>query len=819
MTVILKDSDLYDKSKELLKSRIRELYKDKDGTYVISISRKGPKLLEYLFEDNPDLLMESNTLTEYGLPFLFHNLSKKKGGQFRFCLVDDAIYYGTTMKSLEKMIEVYRVVYGIQKSIIEKFAAIKDKDASPLLQDVHALDDLRGGYSHYFIKRLTSDIRSLHNTFEVEFPSVRFSFHNSFTADKLLSVLNSTFGKDKVYYIKHSESDNFNVLLPNVNGSLFNKLRIYADYNKKVLNVTCLTPRIIDNREADLEHLFYDTQLDFLWKEVLAESEVPDSSEALTNTFWGDNDIVKQDRNRCLVVLANFLLSFSTLIQQKRLLNQVFDNIDSKYKYDGISSHHIYYLVANRKLSVEIQDKLNELYQIGNIYSSSVTQSLNNQESVFFRLPEGMEEDDQTVLDNQNRIMVKNSRNIQEALSALSFNQTILVEKRLRRIGFYDFHRLHFGYTFKGLLADVRKYAPFVLDDNSEILLHKWVDRRIDQGCLVPQYVKTTDNYWLRVFRPGENEDGILSHLTRYASFVFNKIDLVLRLGWIPKDVYEEMLSITYNLFGTRLVETLGIPLKLEKNKLCFMNDDSEDYHEVVEYLVNMHILNITNDKVRISPRLVEEEMMLNTTLDYEMQDEVGQTIGNILDEYKKSKISLDQAFLIFNFYLYDVNNRDTIAKAMETLVEDTKNAIKNWSKNIDYNESLREKHWGIVYQDYVQITDYAFYSQFWLSSEKLELLSKDKDIQSNIASEQFRLNSLIMEIELLLSIFFINDEIFTESVLNEILRDKKSVPYAISSDIFEIAKNLVVDYSSFEYRVKFLNATSMNLTLLLNDE
>ena len=355
MANVSPDFVTYEKSKDLLKERIRGLYQDKAKTYVISISRKGPKLLEFLFRNEPDVLEKSNTLTEYGLPFLFHRLGKEKGGKYSFCLVDDAIYYGTTMGSLARIVTAYANLFKLKHDNPLCYAAIRDKSASPLLKNVISYDDdVRPGFGHYFIKQLTSDIRSLHNTFEVEYPSVRFEFSGVFDNQTLLRAFTEVFGQESVYTIQHAESESINVLLPNVNASLFNKIRIYPDYKNHGLNVTCMAPRVIENWGSDIESIFEDTPLDNLWQQVLEESEFPAFSELELLDGFVDIDCLEQDRNRCLVVLANYLLSFSTLIQEKELLQQVFGQLADRFNYAGIAPQHVYYLTANRSLSSQI---------------------------------------------------------------------------------------------------------------------------------------------------------------------------------------------------------------------------------------------------------------------------------------------------------------------------------------------------------------------------------------------------------------------------------------------------------------------------------
>ena len=811
------DSKKYKEAKKSLKEHVSELYKDKSNTYVISISRKGPKLLEYLFQDDQKMLENSNTLTEYSLPFLFHQLSQQEEGEYKLCLVDDAIYYGTTMKKLERETYAYAKRFGV-KVEVQCYAAISDKDASPLMQGVIAEKPERNGYGHYFIKRLTSDIRSLHNTFEVEFPSISFVYVRDIDIKAMIKAFAEVYGKENVYHISHDENDSINVLLPNADKTLFSKLRIYPDNKRHILNVACLAPRIIKNWDHDIKHLFDGNPLESLWQEILIKSELPSISEQSPMDEFINNEYLEQDRNRCLIVLANYLLSFGTFIQQKTSLKQAFELLNDKFDYVGISNQQINYLVANRVLSQAIKEKLNEVYYNNIFYTSELSQPLDGQDGIVVS-SDGMTEEELAVLDNQNQLLLRKCQNLQEALSALVFNLAIMVEKRMRRISFYNFYRLHFGYTFSAFITNIRKYVPFELGDDTTLLLHKWIDQRIDKGCLVPQYIETKSGNWLRVFRSGENEDEILSHLARYALLVFKKTDTILRLGWVPLNVFRKLLSISYFDAGEDLEKALGIQFKLIKNQLCFKNNDQTEYRELTDYLLNMYIFISENDKIRISAHLVDEELMQNTTLDSEVERRIEQKIEKVLNNFKEFETPLNQAFLILNYHLYNPKDRLDAQNAMKLVVENALKSIK-WNKeHLQDNDNMAYRNWITVHQGYMDLMDYIIDAKFWTSEQYLSSLSDDREIQKKIYTEQKRMHSLILELEILLSIFFISDEVLTGNVLKEILDPSENPSSNISENVLEKTKILLEDYYSIEKREWLLQAISLDLPRFLYDE
>ena len=63
-------------------------------------------------------------LSEHALPFLFSSLAREGINKCDIVIVDDAIYYGTTVENLASEIKEYEKSYGI-KVDLEIYTAIK----------------------------------------------------------------------------------------------------------------------------------------------------------------------------------------------------------------------------------------------------------------------------------------------------------------------------------------------------------------------------------------------------------------------------------------------------------------------------------------------------------------------------------------------------------------------------------------------------------------------------------------------------------------------------------------------------------------------
>ena len=92
------DKETYIKSlKDIVKNLNSSIFSS-DSDIVIALSRKGPRLLEYLRKNMG--LKDLNVMTEHALPFLFENIWSKSDKSYRIFIVDDAIYFGSTILAL-----------------------------------------------------------------------------------------------------------------------------------------------------------------------------------------------------------------------------------------------------------------------------------------------------------------------------------------------------------------------------------------------------------------------------------------------------------------------------------------------------------------------------------------------------------------------------------------------------------------------------------------------------------------------------------------------------------------------------------------------
>lgn len=105
------DGNLYRNSLATLVKNLNEMILSSETDIVIALSRKGPRMLEYQRMFNN--LKEFAFTTEHSLPFIFEKISNNRNKKYRIFIVDDAIYFGSTIQNLYKEIQAYIIAYQL----------------------------------------------------------------------------------------------------------------------------------------------------------------------------------------------------------------------------------------------------------------------------------------------------------------------------------------------------------------------------------------------------------------------------------------------------------------------------------------------------------------------------------------------------------------------------------------------------------------------------------------------------------------------------------------------------------------------------------
>lgn len=662
--------NFYENSFKDLEQKILEyLDRNQENNIIVAISRKGPRNLKFIFNNLGKWdKFKKRIVTEHALPFLFKKENALELNQI--CLMDDAIYYGSTAESTAIEIKLFynenkRSEENKENEKIAFYATIQSKESKPNRIDgnlnIIAPKAEENNYGQYFVKRLTSNLRSLNSTLEIEFPIIEYNVEKDVNCKELLDIVREVY-KDRNAYVydienliessyKRDERNeykefnfNINILLERSNENIFNKLRIF--YEKGKIRIVAIAPRPVDDNDRYMKYLFDNIDgLQDIWYKIHEKCYI-DIDTVKTDNYFSYLTL-KNRSSKTLVVLANYLYSFETIIKEKDYIESIINKLQGD-KEINICKDELYLLTSDEKLNNEIVEVLIDKYNQSSPYNTQLFIHPNQNKINYqvFESPIIISNDDIRLMQIQNEEMLKRCRNLQECLSTLFFNQDMLIEK-LTRIGEdATQQRLRFGYTFDAIYKTIEEHCPNINIESEDLeTIHQWVDRKIDEGCIVPQYIvdNKTEN-WYRVFRPGENEDALLSHLGRFCVFVFNTINEKTNLGWVERGEYENLLVTAFNAvlkrdckeergeYSHEITESRDIKLfrKKEENgdfyKLYFRfinSKKSEQERSVVEYMIDMFILSEENNIITISNRMSNKDMLRITTLETETEKRI----------------------------------------------------------------------------------------------------------------------------------------------------------------------------------------------------
>jgi len=732
-----KDNDLYNKSMQYIEKCFVTDYNQSEDVLILSISRKGPKLLEKIFGRKPRQYY--NTITEVALPYCMRRLSKENR-DLKVKIFDDAIYFGTTVESIYNELKAFEQLYGID-SEKKLYTAIRAPESRNDLRkclsdvDIHSYNDdnnefVRDGYGHYFVREFEKFISESNNTLEIEFPIVEFDSDEDIDRDKLFDELGNLYGEKNTYLVKHHNQSSITVLFENTPGQSFRKLRVYVD--GKTIRVVSMSPWLLPNDMSVLLGMFLGTSWEPLWEELTNAYFVLVTEEKEFNFHAFQQ--VERSIKKSLVIMANYILSFELMRAESKNLTTVFSKLGGSIHFKGVLITDLFYLLGDVSLCNAVKNHIDQTWEDFDIHQNNSLETPNmsplslNVDYQVFENEHFLGADELFVFQQQNEKMLLKSINESEALSALFFNQTAMIEKWSRRDKKYAFGRLRFGYTFASLLKDLRsKFSDKQLQEVQK-KMHRWLDHRIDQACVVPQYVVDHEtNTWCRVFRPGENEDALLNHLARLVLMVFNCIDSKLNLGWVGETMLKEMLCLVVTNDNKKGIEDsfdFSLIRKDSTRSLFYRVDGEDDNRDVYEYMKDMGILTEKNGMVSIGKELKDEEIAKSTTLDDELKESIKERISSIAEKVVLYGSVYAPTF-VTNLYFFKKENLGDMQQVNHDAIYVLRKIVANLEKNGNLDEYKQD-----LINNYYSARQFIVSIPFFSKTDTLSLLPLDNDLE-----------------------------------------------------------------------------------------
>lgn len=756
------DSTIYSNSlKEMVKHLNEEIHSS-ETDIVIALSRKGPRMLEYLKRYNS--LKEFSFTTEHALPFIFEQISNNRDKKYRIFIVDDAIYFGSTIQNLYNEIKAYIDAYKLDNvKIYAVVTAIKASDSKTLniddalLLNYEGKEPLRAGYGHYFVKCLMNDFSKLDNTLEVEFPTIEYDLPSNVDEQIVDEAIKKQY-PDAFRSEQNGESRaKWCIILENGKTSAFNKVRIFISANK--LRFVFMNPHYFNNNEETLAGLMVRQGSPFreMWNEI--QLHFKNVELDIRKEF---NNEIRRNRLRTQVILANYILSFNNFLVERDKINAIVGSLGIDENSYSIKENNLTYLIGNVSLVANTIGRL----KVAADSNLSLDPLLSVKEMTvsndYVLESNSLPKDELEVLLNHNLVMISKSQDTEESLSAMFNNLTILIEKWTRGTIYDDNYRLRFGYTMKNLTAFVHRYGAFKIEEPEKFQteLHCWIDNRIDNGCIVPQYiVDSASSTWMRVFRPGENEDLLLSHLARLVLCVWNQANEILQVQKVNTYTYQSLLSVVIDTFREYLEkEESYLQFRIDGKLLPCIGDK---YRNIVDYMKDMYILTEENDFLECSPRLQNKEFKTCTTLSRELEENIRKKIKSLLSP----KLVLDNPFGDFsgdiNYELKELLPISKIEVNIQKLKDDVHDLIQLLLVSDGNVVDMTDNEVDHLLSNY-----FAFIKPYLLSDEKVSKLEIDGD---SIYYTEEKLQKILSLYNILLLVYNYNDdELLTQYLENK---------------------------------------------------
>lgn len=663
---------------------------------VIALSRKGPRLLEYLAKYK-DLVIP-NVISEHALPFLFSRIIKNSES-YHLYIFDDAIYYGSTISNLIDEINAYISAYDLHErvDIAGIYVAIKEPTSVELPNDinVYPIEPCSSGYGHYFVKRVMKDLRSLGRSLEIEFPAIRHHVSKVLKLDDLHQSFKNTYGDNNVCIINSTEGiPSLSVVWSKPDETTFRKMRLYIDDNDLV--IVPIAPELFHNDMSRLSYVSFGRNdlISSLWRRIVDE---------LTEVYEGDansNVILRRNICRTGVVLLNYFSSIDTYIYESPKVRSCVESLGVSLSEPTLDPDNLKYLLYDNYVS-DVESIWNKMLTLDDYITMPIQVNLSKSDEIVYEST-SLSSAEVEPLVKVNILSVMGSRSFEEALSVMSFNQTIMIERFSRYIRTNKHERLRFGYSFAGLWNFIRNNANKVSSDDITLSrLHKWVDCQIDNGSLVPQYiVDKNTSMWTRVFRPGENEDVMLSHIGRFVAFVIDKMhrpDIDGSDYGVLKSNLDGILSIVYSKYHERINdEEPQWPDMVDKKSQLVFSSTNEN---LVDFLIRMSVLtNTITHTIKINERLNNYEFSHNTTFSKELEDEIGLTVEEIVNKLPENKKqTLYRYPITINLFRSPYFDYSDIEKSITYIVNRIEEKISNIRLNLSNSDIVNERILSLI--------------------------------------------------------------------------------------------------------------------------
>jgi hypothetical protein len=561
----------------------------------LAISRKGPRLLELLAQEGflPNDVL-GRTISEQSLPFI-------RTFTHELAIVDDSIIYGST----------FNKILNESKTLFEKHTSGNvDVKAMPLAICEGAPEEyvsqistnsisLKDSEISSFVKNETNAFQLLGGPLDIEHPIwvFRGDFGGIGQVENVIQqvcmqlagssapiVYSTPTNKGLIEFntwtVEYEKTGEF--CLGNAD---FCKLRVYLNGERDQLKIAMIRPMAI-NKDV-IAHMANELPgpLKELWKIVL--SSVHDYT-----------DKIKPVNHRSLAVWANYIVSFICLKQVVIAFESGFEVGNLDVEESSIGKHELQ-LLGGPDLAQQAIKSFQEYFSFGDqSFASNFPSSPSYPDQI---IPPEYREAYEVGVERSLEV----STDINDAFQAIFSTQHFKIELSSRNGDLCNTDgRLEFGITFSNLRDRIRSVLPNVTD----LLVHRYLDKYIDKGCIVPRYVNFSDEsnpVWIRAFRVGEGNPRDIAYIV---ITLFESLSREMKKEVLPATLLEKffVLSLTDNMDDPNLA-----PLRISEIGKVFYEYgartaiiEGQEDEFLIDWAVAHDILDEDNGGYSLSPNL-----------------------------------------------------------------------------------------------------------------------------------------------------------------------------------------------------------------------
>lgn len=690
----------YNRLNSVISSWYEELCRQ--GGLCVAISRKAPRLLEWCanrFGHSDGM----EVITEIALPFV--DFSRRES----CILTDEAIYNGTTFS------KVYDLIKGIapMTMVKPKPLVVAENAHFNINDEVNIIkEDEICFFVDTIIKRFHEGIKP----YDIEYPLIYLDLGHEIKDEEMIAALelfsaleNTRTGNscDEVYYVTETYSREtgkamksysyifeymFKDYLPNYLKPDFAKLRMNIKGN--ILSIAVMSPYILTDNDIENPDMIFSGAFADIWRKIC---------DAVINHNDEDEEYDYQ-RRKSLTILANYLLSYNNYLALK-------DNIMMAFgaKSSWIDEQDIAYLTG-RELASAVKDALvsiNAPIEVTRLYplSSDIDKSY---------MPAAYKEEYIRKVGAANLKAQHFFEKISNQFSTMHWD----IEVNSRKNSPDDYYsRLRFGESFSSLYERY-KY-------NSKILrfdIHRNIDSRVDAGSVVPNYVRleNTPDYWLRLFRSGENEDLQIDQFNRVVLNLFRQYQKVSKGQTLPYLVVQLVLTLMAYMDKNSYSRFFGYKIGIDESEAISSPYIKVD-HKSVDILDKMARSRLFGTNGKNSFTLLDAEFYskydTGNPLSAQQESDMAEAVAFVHD-LCADYVSWDivKALYLFNLLKFDFGKfrleveafADDFRKDVEAGIStNTQDHINRFIKLLtlipseeNVVENMPESHWRTVFLD-----------------------------------------------------------------------------------------------------------------------